>query len=190
MSTYGDEEEELLMASMEGLDGDLNLTSLHAWFAKYKLFGITLGWFLAVGVFPGLALLFLGLAYRAEIHSYWNLLFLELSSGFVFFSLAPLIVRLGRTYAWQVPLVGVLIACPLLWFAYHCEEFLPSLSPHGCEFVTAALIEYSIALLLMVGLEIVMAPWLNRLAEKQKKVRADFNKYWRVTKRKDSTAGL
>lgn len=171
MSDYGDDEERYILKSMD--DISKAMTPFMITVAKIDFFGIALGKYLAFGLFPGGALLFLYCAYLADLHSYWNLLFLELSSGFFFFAAAPSVVHLGRKYRWQVPFVGVLVAGPLLWVAYHSEKLLPQFSHHASEFLQAALIEYSIALLLMVGLEIAMAPWLEAINKKYQQASDD-----------------
>jgi hypothetical protein len=119
-------------------------------------------------MFPVAAVFFLWCASVTELHTFWNLVDLELSSGCFFFAAAPVVVSLGRSYRWQVPLAGLIAAVVLLWLAHDCETVLSGASPHKCEFLRAALIEYAVALLLVVGLELAMAPWLRRLEAKQR----------------------
>lgn len=176
MSDYGEEEQELIMRSMDVFRGGWPFTPFWSSLPDFSLFGITLGRYLVLGVFPGATAVFLALAYFAEIHSFWNLLFLELSAGFLFFAATPAIISLGRRYRWQVPSAGLLVAVPSLWLAYRCKDLLPHLSHHSSEFLAAALIEYSGALILMVGLEITMTPWLKALEKRQGEVRAAFQK--------------
>ena len=66
---------------------------------------------------------------------------------------------------------------PLLLIAYNCEVFFPRVSEHACEFVRAAFIEYAIALLLVVALEIAMRPWLDRIREEYAEARDDLARY-------------
>lgn len=172
MSDYGDEEESILK-SMDAMNKAMVPFAISM--AEIDFFGIAVGKYLAVGMFPGFALLFLYFAYIAQLHSYWNLLFLELSSGFFFFAAAPTVIHLGKQYRWQVPSAGLLLAAPLLLTAYHSEKLLPLLSHHATEFLQAALIEYSIALLLMVGLEIAMVPWLESINTKYQQALADLS---------------
>ena len=169
MSDYGNEQQNEIMRSMEAMPG-VNFS----WnpFEDWEPFGIAAGRYLLIGLFPILIVLFFVLAYLAEIHSYWNLLFLEASAGFVFFAATPRIVRLGRKYGWQVRLVGLVIAVPSLALAYYLEEVLPQLSDHNTEFFSAALIEYSCALLLMIGLEVTITPWLEALEKREAELRA------------------
>lgn len=169
MSGYGENEEQEILRSMDEMNRAM--TPFVISLAQIELFGIALGRYLALGVFPLAAIGFLYAAYLTELHSYWNLLFLELSSGFLFFAAAPRIIHLGRRYRWQVPLLGAAVAGLLLYLAYDCEKYFSQLSQHACEFLQAALIEYSIAMILMVGLEIAMAPWLNDLALKYRQAR-------------------
>lgn len=161
---YGRDEEQYILQSMDAINQAM--TPFVISIAKIDFFGTALGRYLAISLFPGGALIFLGLAYSAELHSYWSSLFLELSSGFFFFAAAARVIHLGRKYPWQVPLVGLLVAGPLLCLAYYCRQLFPHLSDPTADFLQSVLIEYSIALLLIVGLEIAMAPWLETLNQK------------------------
>lgn len=134
--------------------------------SQVKLIVVSLLCYFAVAIFPITAAFCLYLSYQADIHSYWNLLFLELSTGFFFFAATPIVIHLGRKHRLKVPLGGAILTAALLYIAYECEKLLPGFSPHAREFLQAAFIEYSITLLLIVGLELVMAPWLNALREK------------------------
>ena len=85
-------------------------------------------------------------------------------------------LTLGHKYRWQVPTAGLLITGSILYLAYHCEKFLPGSSHHSVEFLRATLIEYSIALLLVVGLEGVTRTWLDSLSKIQQEVRNALNR--------------
>ena len=174
MSDYGDDEEEYILQSMDAMNKAMTPFVISV--AEIDFWGIAVGKYLAFGLFPFFALIFLFFAYIADLHSYWNLLFLELSSGFFFFAAAPTIIHLGRKYRWQVPLGGLVLAVPLLWLAYLPQKFMPLLSHHAGEFLQAALIEYSIALLLMVGLEIAMVPWLESINKKYQQALGELNR--------------
>jgi hypothetical protein len=71
----------------------------------------------------------------------------------------------------------VCVAVPLLLIAYNCEDFFPGVSEHTCEFVRAAFIEYAIALLLVVALEMAMRAWLDRIREEYAEARDTLARY-------------
>lgn len=164
MSDYGKEEERYILKSMDAVNSAMAPFVISV--AQMDFFGIALGKYLARALFPGGALLFLCFSYICESNAYWNSLFLELSSGFFFFATAPRVIYLGRKYRWQVPCAGLVLALPLLYVAYRCQQFFPGLSTYTTGFLQAAFIEYAIALLLMVGLEIAMVPWLDGLDQR------------------------
>jgi len=183
MSDYGNEQQNEIMRSIDALP-DFGWP-LSGWnpFPDLSLFRVSAGRYFIIGLLPGLAVLFGALAYFQESHSYWNLLCLELSGGCLFFALTPIIVRRARLHGWQVRLTGLSIAVPLLALAYYCHELLPQLSEHDAEFLSAALIEYSGALLLMIGLEVTMTPWLEALKKREDTIRADYAKVARWEKK-------
>lgn len=164
MSDYGKEEESYILKSMDAVNSAMAPFVISL--AQIDFFGIALGKYLARALFPGGAFLFLCFSYICDSSTYWNSLLLELSSGFFFFAAAPRAIYLGRKYRWQVPCVGLVLALPLLYMSYHCQKLFPGLTVYTAEFLQAALIEYAIALLLMVGLEIAMVPWLDALDQK------------------------
>jgi hypothetical protein len=157
--------------------------------AQIDLFGAAVGRYFALLAFPVGAALFLWRAYLAPMHPFWNLLYIELSSGFLFFAFAPTVVALGHILRWQVPLAAVGVAVTLLLIAYNCEVFFPGVSEHTCEFVSAAFIEYAIALLLVVALEIAMRPWLDRIREEYAEARDDLARYQREAYESEANPG-
>lgn len=116
------------------------------------------------GLFPIGGALFLALSYNAPSGSFPQSVYLELSSGFAFFWAAPYVLQLGRSHRWLVPIAGICIAAALFYFAKSSAGFNQSV-----------LIEFSIAVLILVGLELTMTPWLNAIAAKQKELRANYD---------------
>jgi hypothetical protein len=157
---YGEDEEAIVeyLNSMNAVLGPLDVG-----IPSFEFFGVTIEKYVAIAVLVVFAMLTLYLAFISEIHSYWNLLFLELSSGFAFFAVAPVVVRAGQKYSWAVPLGGLITALLGLAAGYYCETLIPGVSRRSVEFIQAVLIEYSAALLLLVALETVISPWLKSL---------------------------
>lgn len=106
-------------------------------------------------LFLGAAIFFLWRSWLAPSNSYFQSVYLELSSGFAFFWAAPFVLAWGRLHRWLVPIFGACVAGTLLYIAYGCDGFIQSV-----------LIEFSIAMFILVGLELAMTPWLSGLAHK------------------------
>src|SRR5258707_9855253 len=85
-------------------------------------------------LFPGFAVVFLVLAYRMELHSFWNLLLLELSSGCAFFAAAPHVIRFSVSHKWRTRLVVFGISIGGIAFAYAPHELVHALSHRASEF--------------------------------------------------------
>lgn len=119
--------------------------------------------FLFSSMFPIGAVLFLVLSYNAPLNSFAQSVYLELSSGFTFFWAAPSVLRLGRSHRWLVSVAGIGASAVLLFFAKAANGFDQSV-----------LIEFSIAVLILVGLELTMTPWLVAVATRQKELRDSY----------------
>lgn len=116
-----------------------------------------------IALFPSAAGVFYFLSWRAPSNSFEEAVFLELSSGFVFFWAAPFVLAVGRAHRVAVPVVGVLAAIALLLVAHESSGFWRS-----------TLIECSIAISVLVGLDLAMTPWLSALEKKHKALEQDY----------------
>jgi hypothetical protein len=101
------------------------------------------------------AIFFLWRSWSSPANSYSESVCLELSSGFAFFWIAPYVLAWGRLHRRLVPVLGGCAAGTLLYIAHECDGFLQSV-----------LIEFSIAMFILIALELAMTPWLDRIARK------------------------
>lgn len=96
------------------------------------------------------AAVFLLLYWNGGHEAYYISVFLEIASACFFFACAPLAIRAGRRWARLTPAVGLAVCAAMLLVAYRATDPLQS-----------ALIEFGVATLALVALELVLVPILK-----------------------------
>ncbi len=112
-------------------------------------------------IFPITSFACLYCSYNSSADSFKSSIYLELSSGIFFFSVAPIIMKHGQHKRRLIASLGVAISIIFLAIAFFAKEIFTRSQVDTLEFYQSSFIEFSIAILILVILELTVMPWLD-----------------------------